>query len=64
MVTGIEKFREHFAQHEDHYAIIGGAACDLLFDAAGLPFRATKDIDGALCRGGRSRIRRGYQGVS
>ncbi len=49
MVTGIEKFREHFAGHEDHYAIIGGAACDLLFDAAGLPFRATKDIDMVLC---------------
>ena len=49
MVAGIEKFREHFAGHEDHYAIIGGAACDLLSDAAGLPFRATKDIDMVLC---------------
>ncbi|MER8674606.1 hypothetical protein [Mesorhizobium sp. M0037] len=49
MVAGIEKFREHFAGHEDHYAIIGGAACDLLFDAAGLQFRATKDIDMVLC---------------
>ncbi|WP_205769693.1 hypothetical protein [Microvirga sp. KLBC 81] len=49
MVAGIDKFREHFAGHEDHYAIIGGAACDLLFDAAGLPFRATKDIDMVLC---------------
>lgn len=49
MVAGIEQFREHFAGHEDHYAIIGGAACDLLFDAAGLSFRATKDIDMVLC---------------
>lgn len=49
MVAGIEKFREYFAGHEDHYAIIGGAACDLLFDAAGLGFRATKDIDMVLC---------------
>lgn len=49
MVAGIDKFREYFAGHEDHYAIIGGAACDLLFDAAGLPFRATKDIDMVLC---------------
>lgn len=49
MVAGIEKFQEHFAGHEGHYAIIGGAACDLLFDAAGLPFRATKDIDMVLC---------------
>ena len=45
MVVGIEKFREYFAAHEDQYAIIGGAACDLLFNAAGLDFRATKDID-------------------
>ena len=44
MVTGIRKFREHFAAHEGQYAIIGGAACDLLFNAAGLDFRATKDI--------------------
>ncbi len=49
MVTGIDKFREHFAAHEDQYAIIGGTACDLLFDAAGLDFRATRDIDMVLC---------------
>lgn len=49
MVAGIEKFREHFAGHEDQYAIIGGAACDLLFNVAGLAFRATKDIDMVLC---------------
>lgn len=49
MVIGLDKFREHFAGHEGQYAIIGGAACDLLFDAAGLPFRATKDVDMVLC---------------
>lgn len=49
MVVGLEKFREYFAGHEDQYAVIGGAACDLLFDAAGLPFRATKHIDMVLC---------------
>ena len=49
MVTGIQKFREHFATHESQYAIIGGTACDLLFNAAGLNFRATKDIDMVLC---------------
>ena len=49
MVVGIDKFREYFAGHEDQYAIIGGAACDLLFDRAGLKFRATKDIDMVLC---------------
>lgn len=49
MLTGFEKFREHFAGHESHYAIIGGAACSLLFDRAGLEFRSTKDIDMVLC---------------
>ena len=49
MVTGIDKFREHFAGHEGQYAIIGGTACDLLFGAAGLEFRATRDIDMVLC---------------
>ena len=49
MVIGIDKFREHFAAHEGQYAIIGGTACDLLFDAAGLGFRATRDIDMVLC---------------
>ena len=49
MVNGIRKFREHFAAHENQYAIIGGTACDLLFNAAGLDFRATKDIDMVLC---------------
>lgn len=49
MVTGIGTFREYFAAHENQYAIIGGTACDLLFDAAGLGFRATRDIDMVLC---------------
>ncbi|OYW82754.1 MAG: hypothetical protein B7Z22_13620 [Hyphomonas sp. 32-62-5] len=49
MVAGIDRFREFFKDYPDHYAIIGGAACDILFDAAGLPFRATKDIDMVLC---------------
>src|ERR1700733_4485162 len=48
MVAGIEKFREHFAGQENQYAIIGGTACDILFGTAGLPFRATKDIDMVL----------------
>ena len=39
MVTGIQRFREYFSAHEYQYAIIGGAACDLLFDSAGLNFR-------------------------
>ena len=49
MVTGIKKFREHFAGFEEQYALIGGAACDLIFADTGLAFRATKDLDVVLC---------------
>ena len=49
MVVGIDRFREHFADHSDQYALIGGAACDLIFANAGLEFRATKDLDVVLC---------------
>jgi hypothetical protein len=49
VVNGIDIFRRYFAGYEDHYALIGGAACDLVFGEAGLPFRATKDIDMVLC---------------
>ena len=31
MVKGLERFREHFKGHEASYALIGGAACDILF---------------------------------
>lgn len=49
MVPGIDKFREHFAGHEASYALIGGAACSLIFDEVGVDFRATRDIDMVLC---------------
>lgn len=45
MVKGIEVFRKHFAGDEDKYVLIGGTACDLLFQKNGLPFRATRDLD-------------------
>ena len=37
MVKGLERFREHFKGHEASYALIGGAACDILFGEADLP---------------------------
>lgn len=49
MVKGVDQFKAHFKGHEESYALIGGAACDLLFGEAGLPFRATKDFDMVLC---------------
>lgn len=48
MINGVHRFREHFAAHTEQYVLIGGAACDLLFEHAGLPFRATKDFDVVL----------------
>jgi hypothetical protein len=49
MVKGMDRFKEHFLEFQDCYALIGGAACDLLMEEAGLPFRATKDLDIVLC---------------
>lgn len=48
MVKGLEIFRQYFAEYRDQYVLIGGTACDILFDNAGLPFRATKDLDMVL----------------
>ena len=45
MIRGIENFKEWFRGYENQYVIIGGTACDLLMEEAGLDFRATKDID-------------------
>jgi hypothetical protein len=45
MVKGLEIFREHFRDYADRYVLIGGAACDIAMNSAGLAFRATKDLD-------------------
>lgn len=45
MVKGIDIFKKHFTGQEGKYVLIGGAACDLAMSEAGLPFRATKDLD-------------------
>jgi hypothetical protein len=45
MVRGLPQFRDWFGSFTDHYALIGGTACDLLLGEAGLSFRATKDLD-------------------
>lgn len=49
MVKGLALFAEHFRDHRDRYVLIGGAACDLALQAAGVEFRATKDLDIVLC---------------
>lgn len=45
MIIGINKFKEWFKGFENQYVLIGGTACDILFSEAGLPFRATRDMD-------------------
>ncbi len=45
MVKGLDLFRAHFANDADRYVLIGGVAASLLMEEAGLPFRATKDLD-------------------
>jgi len=49
VVIGLDVFRAHFEAYADRYLLIGGSACDLLMDEAGLTFRATKDLDIVLC---------------
>lgn len=45
MVRGLQLFRERFRAFEGSFVLIGGAACDEWFTAAGLTFRGTKDLD-------------------
>ena len=45
MVRGLNKFREFFKNYNGSYVIIGGTACDIAINEAGLTPRATKDID-------------------
>ncbi len=45
MVRGLGAFTKYFKDFKEHYIIIGGTACDLIIDEAGLTPRATRDID-------------------
>jgi hypothetical protein len=49
MVRGLDLFKSHFAGYGDRYILIGGTACSILLEEAGLDFRATKDLDIVLC---------------
>ena len=48
MVIGLDVWQAHFRDFPDRYVLVGGVACDLLMDEAGLAFRATKDLDVVL----------------
>lgn len=45
MVRGLNIFRKYFEAYPDNYVIIGGTACDIIIEDAGLTTRVTKDID-------------------
>mgnify|MGYP001254132308 CR=1 FL=1 len=49
MVTGLDRFQAHFADHASRYALIGGTASSLAMEELGGSFRATKDLDIVLC---------------
>lgn len=49
MVIGLGRFTAQFADFTDQYTLIGGAACEVHIEQAGLAFRATKDLDIVLC---------------
>ncbi len=45
----MNQFKAHFGDFNDRYVLIGGVACFLSLDEAGLDFRVTKDLDIVLC---------------
>lgn len=45
MVRGLDIFKKYFEEYPNNYVIIGGTACDIIIEEAGLVPRATKDID-------------------
>lgn len=49
MVVGLELFAERFAEFQNQYVLIGGAACYTAMNAVGADFRATRDLDVVLC---------------
>jgi hypothetical protein len=48
MIRGLDRFREHFADHKKAFVLIGGVACHEWLSTLGLEFRATKDMDVVL----------------
>jgi hypothetical protein len=49
MVRGLGLFKKHFTDFQEKYVLIGGTACTLAMEQAGIAFRATKDLDIVLC---------------
>ena len=45
MVKGLDTFCKYFSDYTNQYVLIGGAACDILFESNDVVFRATRDLD-------------------
>ena len=45
MVNGLDIFRKRFIDYKEQYILIGGTACEIIFDENNLNFRATRDLD-------------------
>jgi hypothetical protein len=45
MIKGIDTFKTYFHDYKEQYVLIGGAACDIIFQDVDTDFRATKDLD-------------------
>lgn len=45
MVKGLDTFCRYFSDYTSQYVLIGGAACDILFESNDVVFRATRDLD-------------------
>ena len=48
MVIGLDSFKNWFDGFQSYYVVIGGTACEMLLNEAGVEFRATRDIDMVL----------------
>lgn len=47
-MIGLDVFKEYFRDYSEQYVLIGGAACDIIFEELDTAFRATKDLDMVL----------------
>lgn len=47
-MIGLDVFKEYFKEYTDQYVLIGGAACNIIFEERNSEFRSTKDLDMVL----------------
>lgn len=45
MVKGLNTFCKYFEDYKEQYVLIGGTACDIVFESNEANFRATRDLD-------------------